>query len=338
MLLTGKLAGAALLSVLLWMTIDWHEAFTVVAHADRSLLVGAFCASVGTVLISARKWQLLLQRARIGVGFPAAAQLYWIGAFFSNFMPTGIGGDAVRLMMTPAPDGRGRVAATILIERLTGLLVMLGLSLFGLLILPLDLGGPVPRLLTMASVAGLAAAVTAVLFLPAWFLRMLELVQPHLPGFARAPFAFAHRVGVSVIGRECSAAAVCGALLYSLPFYAAMMLAQYCMLRAAGAEVGMLAVVLGAPLVALVTLLPITVNGLFLAEGAFVLIYASTGIPAEVALAAAILRRLVDLANSGLGSVLWLAWQLGSAGAEQDDMRARPSRAASLSATASARF
>ena len=172
MLLTGKLTGAALLSLLLWMTIDWHEAFTVVANADRSLLAGAFLASVGTVLISARKWQLLLQRAQIGVGFPAAAQLYWIGAFFSNFMPTGIGGDAVRLMMTPAPDGRARVAATILIERLTGLLVMLGLSAFGLLILPLDLGGPVPRYVTIAGVAGLAMAVTAVLFMPAQFLRI----------------------------------------------------------------------------------------------------------------------------------------------------------------------
>jgi glycosyltransferase 2 family protein len=338
MLLTGKLAGAALLSVLLWMTIDWHEALTVVAHADRSLLIGAFCASVGTVLISARKWQLLLQRARISVGFPAAAQLYWIGAFFSNFMPTGIGGDAVRLMMTPAPDGRSRVAATILIERLTGLLVMLGLSVIGLLILPLDLGGPVPHFVTVAGVAALAVAVTLVLFMPARFLGLLEIVQPYLPGFARTPFAFAHRVAVSVLGRDCSATAVWGALLYSLPFYGAMMLAQYCMLRAAGADVGMLAVVLGAPLVALVTLLPITVNGLFLAEGAFVLIYASTGIPAEVALAAAILRRLVDLANSGLGSVLWLAWQLGSADLEQDGRSSQTSRTASISATASARF
>lgn len=338
MLLTGKLTGAALLSVLLWMTIDWHEALTVVAHADRSLLICAFCASVGTVLISARKWQLLLQRARIAVGFPAAAQLYWIGAFFSNFMPTGVGGDAVRLMMTPAPDGRGRVAATILIERLTGLLVMLGLSVFGLLILPLDMGGSIARFVSIAGVAGLATAVTTVLFMPARFLGLLELVQPCLPLFARAPFAFAHRIGVSVIGRDCSAAAVCGALLYSLPFYGAMMLAQYCMLRAAGADVGMLAVVLGAPLVALVTLLPITVNGLFLAEGAFVLIYASTGIPPEVALAAAILRRLVDLANSGMGSVLWLAWQLGPAGIEQAGLGARQSRATSLSATASARF
>ena len=277
-------------------------------------MIGAFCASVGTVLISARKWQLLLQRARIGVGFPAAAQLYWIGAFFSNFMPTGIGGDAVRLMMTPAPDGRSRVAATILIERLTGLLVMLGLSVIGLLILPLDLGGPVPHFVTVAGRGGLGGGG----HLGSFHARPLLGPAGDRPALPAGLCPDTFRLCPSGSGKRARPGlqrdGSLGALLYSLPFYGAMMLAQYCMLRAAGADVGMLAVVLGAPLVALVTLLPITVNGLFLAEGAFVLIYASTGIPAEVALAAAILRRLVDLANSGLGSVLWLAWQLGSGG------------------------
>ena len=58
-----------------------------------------------------------------------------------------------------------------------------------------------------------------------------------------------------------------------------------------------------------------TVNGLFLAEGAFVLVYASVGVAPETALAAAILRRLVDLANSGFGGLLWLAWQTDPEGA-----------------------
>ena len=117
-----------------------------------------------------------------------------------------------------------------------------------------------------------------------------------------------------MFGRGCDARAVTVAILYSFPFYGAMMVAQYWMLRSVGAEVGLLAVVLGAPLVSLVALTPITINGLFLAEGAFVLIYASTGVQPEVALAAAIVRRLVDLVNSGLGSFMWLAWHVGVRG------------------------
>ena len=67
-------------------------------------------------------------------------QLYWIGSFFSNFLPTGIGGDAVRLMLTPAPRGGCKGAARILVGGLSGLLVML-LSMLAILILPLELGG-----------------------------------------------------------------------------------------------------------------------------------------------------------------------------------------------------
>ena len=67
------------------------------------------------------------------------------------------------------------------------------------------------------------------------------------------------------------------------------------------------------------------------------LVYASAGVPPEVAFAAAIVRRLVDFANSGLGGVMWLAWQFGPAGLEQEGLAARATRSSALSATASAR-
>ena len=139
------------------------------------------------------------------------------------------------------------------------------------------------------------------------------MVEQGLPRFARRPLDFARRLAAGMFGRgRCPAVTV--AILYSLPFYGAMIVAQYLMLRAVGAEVGLLAVVLGAPLVSLVALTPITINGLFLAEGAFVLIYASSGVAAGGRLAAAIVRRLVDLANSGFGSFMWLAWHVGVRG------------------------
>ena len=314
MLMIGKLTGAAALSLVLWLSVDWPAAFAVLAGADGGALAAALAASMATILLSARKWQLLLERARIHLAYIAAAQLYWIGSFFSNFLPTGVGGDAVRLMLTPAPDGRGPVAASILVERLSGLFVMLVLSACALVVLPLDLGLGLPRFVLVAGVLGLATVTLAILYLPSFFLGCLFMVEQGLPRFARRPLDFARRLAAGMFGRGCDARAVTVAIVYSFPFYGAMMVAQYWMLRSVGAEVGLLAVVLGAPLVSLVALTPITINGLFLAEGAFVLIYASTGVQPEVALAAAIVRRLVDLVNSGLGSFMWLAWHVGVRG------------------------
>ncbi|MGD9511643.1 MAG: lysylphosphatidylglycerol synthase transmembrane domain-containing protein, partial [Geminicoccaceae bacterium] len=139
-------------------------------------------------------------------------------------------------------------------------------------------------------------------------------VERTLPRLLRRPFARVHRLTAGLFGPGSDPRSVTQALVWSVPFYGAMMLAQYFMLRAVGADPGALSVILGAPLISLVSMTPVTINGLFLAEGAFVLVYASAGVPAEVALAAAIVRRLVDLANSGLGSGMWLAWQLGLRG------------------------
>jgi glycosyltransferase 2 family protein len=314
MLMVGKLGGALALSVVLWLSVDWPAAVAVLAGADALSLLAAFAASVATILLSARKWQVLLRGARIRLAYATTAQLYWIGSFFSNFLPTGVGGDAVRLLLTPAPGDRGGVAATILVERISGLFLLLALSAAALAILPLKLGFAVPTLTCAAGLFVLALAVLAILYLPAWFLAGLFSLEQVLPGWAGRPLRLAQRLVRGVIGRGMDRRAVTGAILYSVPFYAAMMLAQYWMLRSVGAEVAPLAVILGAPLVSLVALTPITINGLFLAEGAFVLIYASAGVQPEVALAAAIVRRMVDLANSGLGSFLWLAWHVGLRG------------------------
>jgi hypothetical protein len=319
MLLIGKLTGAAALSLILWLSVDWPAAFAVLADADGRALAAALAASMATILLSARKWQLLLERARIRLAYVAAAQLYWIGSFFSNFLPTGVGGDAVRLMLTPAPEGRAPVAASILVERLSGLFVMLVLSALALLVLPIELGVELSPLVLVAGVLALALVVLAILYQPSLVLACLLLVEQGLPRFARRPLHFAQRLAEGMLGRNCDARAVTVAILYSFPFYGAMMIAQYWMLHSVGAEVGLVAVILGAPLVSLVALTPITINGLFLAEGAFVLIYASTGVPPEVALAAAIVRRLVDLVNSGLGSIMWLAWQVGVRGAAEHE-------------------
>ena len=60
-------------------------------------------------------------------------------------------------------------------------------------------------------------------------------------------------------------------------------------------------------LVPLLGVLPVSINGLGVAEGVFVAVYASVGIVPELALAAAVLRRLVDVANSAIGGLFWLA-------------------------------
>jgi hypothetical protein len=71
-------------------------------------------------------------------------------------------------------------------------------------------------------------------------------------------------------------------------------------------DISLLEVVFIAPLIILVSLVPISVNALGIAEGAFVLFYTQAGLAPEEALAAAVLRRVLTLGYSLGGGVIWL--------------------------------
>jgi glycosyltransferase 2 family protein len=89
-------------------------------------------------------------------------------------------------------------------------------------------------------------------------------------------------------------------------FYGALALFQFTLLRAVGSPIGLAQVALVAPLIPLISLLPVTANGLGIAEGAFVLFYTQVGVAPDQAFAAALLRRLLTIATAVPGGLLWL--------------------------------
>ena len=105
--------------------------------------------------------------------------------FFSNFLPTSVGGDVMRLLMTPSRGRTERVAGTIVIERLTGFLVMLVFSAAGLLFGPLSSDQPGPVIIMLAAVLALLGAVSAVLLAPTALLKLLPSVTERLPADAQ---------------------------------------------------------------------------------------------------------------------------------------------------------
>jgi len=311
---TAKLvAGCALLALLVLM-LDWRATLTAVVGADQRWVAAALVVSVVGVVLSAEKWRGLLEDSLIRVGLPLAAKLYWIGMFFSNFLPTSVGGDAVRLVLTPAPGRLQFVAGTILIERLTGFVVLLALSGIGLALAPsLYPGEAAGHGLTLL-VLVLASATALAITIPAPLGRLLSGLVGRLPALLRRPIAAAQRLTTTLARQVSRRRSVGRALLLSLPFYGTVLLAQYWCLKAVGAQVELGQVLLVGATVQLVGSLPISLNGLGVAEGAFVALYSALGAPPELAFAASLLRRLVDLINSAFGGLVWLSSRKGEAG------------------------
>jgi uncharacterized protein (TIRG00374 family) len=232
-------------------------------------------------------------------------QYYWIGSFFSNLLLSTVGGDVVRLGLMYKHARLTIVAASIVVERASGLLILLGLAALGLFMRPqyYTSGGLLATLWVL--VAGLSGTLGLALFLGSrvgrWFRPVLE--------FHRWTARLIHELSKTAQAIEYyrgQVAPIALTLALSVLFYIEVILFDYVVILSVAGDISLLEVVFIAPLIILVSLVPISVNALGIAEGAFVLFYTQAGLAPEEALAAAVLRRVLVLGYSLGGGVIWL--------------------------------
>jgi hypothetical protein len=102
------------------------------------LYVGVAVASILLLLgqvVAALRWKVVW-----GTGSPSwlyLSRLYLIGGFFSLFLPTSVGGDAVRAAAATQASGRaGAVVASVLLDRFLGTIALMVYGIAGLLLAP----------------------------------------------------------------------------------------------------------------------------------------------------------------------------------------------------------
>jgi len=86
-----------------------------------ALLTGNLAIFLGTYVIAAVRWRLLLRIAGVELRFARAAQLTFIGAFFNVVAPGNIGGEVVKAIYVArdlAPEVRPRVYLVAFLDRL----------------------------------------------------------------------------------------------------------------------------------------------------------------------------------------------------------------------------
>jgi uncharacterized protein (TIRG00374 family) len=299
------LIGVVLLTAPL-LFLDWRELLRVVLEADASWILAATLGLVLNMPLSSVKWGLLLRAHGIAVGQLALLRAYWIGAFASNYLPSSIGGDVVRAVVIRTQGGLAEVASSILVERLTGLAVLILLSAGALAARPEPfraLGLLLPLWLLVLAAAGVVLGVAAGGRPSA---RLLDRLADAGQRTVRRLAVKLLKLVSATNGYRQAWRLVLAAMLTSLPFYGILILFQYGLLKAVGASVSFAEVACIAPLVPLIALIPVSINGLGLTEGAFTLFFMQIGVPAETAFAAALLRRAISVLVSLVGGLFWL--------------------------------
>ena len=295
--------GIGLLGLLGWL-VDWPGTLRIMRRANVELVMLSGAVIFAAMVVSTVKWQRLARFACGPLPFPPLLRAYWIGSFLSNYLPSNVGGDVVRVLVLKAWAPVASLAGSVLVERLTGVAALAVISATSL-----SLHQVTPSKLNLALwliVCAICAGLGSIIILGSHLLRGGTAVIERLPGLFRRLAAKLAGFGETVAGYRSAPGELVIAGLWSLVFYGLLILFQFILLRSVGSTVTLADAALVAPLVPLVSLLPVTANGLGLTEGAIVVFYTHMGVPADQAFAAALLRRLVTVAVSAPGGLMWM--------------------------------
>jgi len=101
-----------------------------IAHVLLGLNLWVFAASLGIWVISqlvfVARWSVLLKVQSVHIGFWVAFRLHLLGIFYSNCLPTSVGGDLLRAWyVTTHTDKKLEAALSVFVDRIVGLTGML---------------------------------------------------------------------------------------------------------------------------------------------------------------------------------------------------------------------
>lgn len=298
---------SALLVAALVVSIDWTQ-FSALRgkFAFGPVFLATLVAGI-TFPLHAWRWWLLLRAQGVPLSLPWSHVVTWIGNFYNAFLLGGLGGDAARAFYVcrDAPARQAAGLAATLFDRVLGLVVLLSLAAVTLLLELETVARHTELRLLLAFCALLSlASVAAFLLLirrpPAWFERRLGKKNT-------ATLAdILHRAGAS-------RGALLASLLLSYAIWLLDFLSVWLLARSLGLPLPFIAVSLAMSVAYAATVLPVSVGGHGIREGALLGMLALLGLlPDDAARQLALLLAVLVWATSVLwslvgGAVLLLA-------------------------------
>lgn len=281
------------------MGVDLAHVFELLREMDWLPFLGALALFLSGALVRAYRWGSLVWALGVRVRWLRLVELYFVGAFFGMFLPTGVGGDAVKMYELSRDDHKASAAiSSVLVDRFTGLFVLFAMALLAL-IGGYELVTPQVRLL-IALIFVLSVVAVALLLQRTWIERWgRRLRLDRLLGrikILRELYLSLHLYGSAALLQATGASVVWNLIL---------ILGYYLLGRAVGIDLSAWYYFLFVPIVSVLLLLP-SLGGLGIREGATMLLFQQVGVSEARALALALAYDVVLLVHALIGAGLYV--------------------------------
>jgi len=307
----GRVAGriariavaAALTGYLLWRS-DPSAVAAAARHADPSWILAAVLLVFVDRALMAWRWAMLLcivdEQRRPSLG--RMLEVFFVSTFVGTFLPASIGADAVRAYSISRDRVAGADAvASVFMDRMLGVASLLIMGAVGVA-LARDLAGSAVVVTSLIGTAALTLFTVLMIF--------SARVGAVCAVVARtAPIDVLRRMGSDIVQSVQRYARFHGELVNVLAASVGVQILRivqaYCLGRSLGIGADLTVYFAFIPVILLIMLLPVSVNGLGTSQAAFVWFFARVGVEAAPAFALSILFVALGIVGNLPGGLLY---------------------------------
>lgn len=274
--------------------------------AEWVLVAMAFMLFYVHFLLGGLRWRLL---ARLHGADPTVWYLmksFMVANFFNNFLPSTIGGDIVRVYDTwRAGTSKTGAAATILVDRVVGVLALAIVAAVGTLVLRFHgLISIELQILVVLVILGLAVIVALLFHPPKWWPAIVARASGHSSRWIAKPATIFAEVSVEF---QSDRSTLAKALALSFLVHINTIVAYYLVGSAVGIHLDFSIYVAIIPPALVVMMLPVSINGIGLREGTFSVLLGLFGVSLATSLALSWTYYGLILLHGILGGIVYLA-------------------------------
>lgn len=297
--------SVCLLAYLFWRTSDDQGPSTLLSSFPEwdfwtiFWIVAAFALTMLSFVAATWRWSQMVHAIGLKEDFRRLLSHFMAGQFTSNFLPTSIGGDIVRIArLRKDVQDAPRSFTSVVFERLSGWIALPILILVGFAIdsgvRSLGARSQVAFILALVTLAGLAAIV---------FVVGHEAVGRVLRR-RKGGLRYIHALHTGLEGLKRSRSDAWGLITAALAYQLVLVLAARCAIEALGIEgVSTTAVMVFLPAVLIAQVLPISIGGFGVREGLFVFFLSSLGVSDSEATLFGLFLGILTLLSSLVGVI-----------------------------------
>jgi glycosyltransferase 2 family protein len=299
----GKTAVTVFLFYLIFRKVDFLEFLATLHNAQIDVLLFAFLILWLGHYICIFRWRLLMRPLMPVLSLSQMFGIYCIGLFFNLTFPTVVGGDLVKMYYAGKPTKHyaESFAATFL-DRDAGMLAMMIIASIAIVVHPVAISSiPVPLIVWSAFLLFVLGNV--IIFTPTLHRRLIDILHKHRMSHLASKID-AISAAFQVMGKHRSV--LYFSLVISLVNQLLVIAVTYIIADGLRLDIPFSYFLIFVPVITLISMIPISLNGMGLREYSFVALFSAIGVDREYCIALGLLSSLFVVLSSIPGGIVYI--------------------------------